>query len=109
MVEIDDDFKKAMLNRDDNLQTASRHDITPDSLFEELKAELEAKETKFFQKDGKVKDQKNVVAWGIRQGALEKALKLLNLYPIEKIDHTITLEDKLRAIHEKRDQRDKEE
>jgi hypothetical protein len=103
MVEIDDDFKKAMLTRDDNLEIAGRHDITPDSLFKELKAELEAEETKFFQKGGKVKDQKDVIAWGIRQGALEKALKLLNLYPIEKIDHTITLEDKLRAIHDKRD------
>ncbi len=102
-VEIDEDFKKAMLTGDDILQTASRHDITPDSLFEELKAELEAMETKFFQKGGKVKDHRDVIAWGIRQGALEKALKLLNLYPIEKIDHTITLEDKLRAIHDKRE------
>lgn len=103
MVEIDEDFKKAMLNRDDNLEIAGRHDITPDSLFEELKAELEAEETKFFHHKGKVVGQQDVTAWGIRQGALEKALKLLNLYPIEKIDHTITLEDKLRAIHDKRE------
>lgn len=104
MAEIDDDFKKAMLTRDDNLEIASRHDITPDSLFEEVRAELEAMETKFFQKDGKVIDQKDVIAWTTRQTALEKALKLLNLYPAEKVDHTVTLEDKLRAIHNKREE-----
>lgn len=98
MVSADD-----IMNRDQNLETAKQYDITPDSLFAELKAQLQAKETKLAQKDGVFTDKRNLIAWATRQGALEKALKLLNLYPAEKVDHTITLEDKLRAIHEKRD------
>ena len=106
MVEIDDDFKESMFKPDENLETAKRHDITPDSLFAELKAELQAEETKLAQKDGTFMDKRDVIAWGIRQGALEKALKLLSLYPAEKVDHSVTLEDKLRKIHEKRDKED---
>lgn len=92
-----------VMNRDGNLEIAEKHGITPDSLFEELKAELEAEETKLAQHQGQFIDEKDVIAWSIRQNALEKALKLLNLYPVENVKHTITLEDKLRAIHDKRD------
>lgn len=92
-----------VMNRDDNLEIAEKHGITPDSLFAELKAELEAEETKLAQEKGVFTDEKNVIAWSTRQNALEKALRLLNLYPIEKVEHTLTLEDKLRAIHDKRD------
>lgn len=49
---------------------------------------LTAKETKFFQKDGKVTDARNVVAWGPRLGAaksiLELALKASELEDLEK-------------------------
>lgn len=92
-----------VMNRDDNLEIAKKHDITPDSLFAELKAELEAEETQFAKIRGKFTDQKDVIAWNTRQNALEKALKLLNLYPVEKVEHTLTLEDKLRVIHDKRE------
>lgn len=98
MIDADD-----IMNRDDNLETAKKHDITPESLFAELKAELEAMETKYFANKGKIEDKVDVIAWAVRQGALEKALKLLNLYPAEKVLHTLTLEDKLRAIHDKRE------
>ena len=83
-----DEIKKDILKPDENLERAEKQQITPDSLFAELKAELEAEETKFFQNKGKVVEKKDVIAWKIRQDALEKGLKLLGLYPAEKHEHT---------------------
>ena len=72
-------------------------------LANKLKAEFEAEETKFFQHEGIVTDQRDVIAWGTRQKARENTHKLRGDYPSEKVEHTITLEDRLRAIQEKRD------
>jgi hypothetical protein len=63
--------------------------ITPKYLAKKLKRELNAKETKFFQKDGEVVTEKNCVAWDVRQKARIDAHKLLGHYPAEKIDHNI--------------------
>jgi len=58
--------------------------ITPQLLARKLKAELNAKETKFFQKDGLVVESRNVVAWDIRQKARIDAHKLRGDYPADK-------------------------
>lgn len=61
--------------------------ISGDYLIGKLRAELEAQETKFFQKDGYVIEQKDVIAWGIRQNARQDAHKLRGDYPAEKVEH----------------------
>lgn len=58
--------------------------ITPQLLARKLKAELNAKETKFFQKDGIVIETRNVVAWGVRQAARIDAHRLRGDYPADK-------------------------
>ena len=95
---INDDLKGAAFS-----ETLKRHGITDEYLAGKLKEELEAEETKFFADKGKVRDEKDVIAWGIRQKARMDAHKLKGDYPSEKVEHTVTLEDKLRAIHEKRE------
>ena len=62
--------------------------LTFDYLAKKLKRELNAKETKFFQKDGFVKEQHDVVAWDIRQRARIDAHKLRGDYPAEKREIT---------------------
>ena len=53
-----------------------------------LKEILDAKETKFFQKDGKVEDERDVIAWGPRLGAaktiLEMGIRASELQDLEK-------------------------
>jgi len=58
--------------------------ITLKRLSRQLKAELRAKETKFFQKDGIVVETRDVIAWDIRQKARIDAHKLRGDYPAEK-------------------------
>ena len=60
--------------------------ITPRLLARRLKKELDAKETKYFQYQGEIISQRNVIAWGIRQAARIDAQKLLGAYPSEKIE-----------------------
>ncbi len=60
--------------------------LTFDYLARKLKRELNAKETKFFQKDGMVIEQRDVVAWDVRQRARIDAHKLRGDYPAEKRD-----------------------
>jgi len=60
--------------------------ITPQLLAKKLTAELKAKETKYFQHQGKVISRRVVVVWGIRQAARIDAQKLLGAYPSEKIE-----------------------
>jgi len=60
--------------------------ITPRLLARRLKKELDAKETKYFQYQGKIISQRNEIAWGIRQAARIDAQKLLGAYPSEKIE-----------------------
>jgi hypothetical protein len=64
------------------------HGLTFDYLAKKLKRELNAKETKFFQKDGFVIEQHDVVAWDVRQRARIDAHKLRGDYPAEKREIT---------------------
>jgi hypothetical protein len=57
-------------------------------LAEKLKEEFEAEETKFFAEKGKVIDEKDVIAWGIRQKARMDTHKLRGDYPAEEQKHT---------------------
>ena len=79
--------------------------LTFDYLAKKLKRELNAKETKFFQKDGFVKEQHDVVAWDVRQRARIDAHKLRGDYPAEKREHTHSITgsliDDLMAAKEK--------
>jgi hypothetical protein len=47
----------------------SKRGITVETYVSKLAEELDAEETRYFQKDGIVTDQRNVIAWGIRQKA----------------------------------------
>lgn len=58
--------------------------ITPQLLARKLKAELNAKETKFFQKDGIVIESRHCIAWDTRQKARIDAHKLRGDYPADK-------------------------
>jgi hypothetical protein len=79
--------------------------LTFDYLAKKLKRELNAKETKFFQKDGFVIEQHDVVAWDVRQRARIDAHKLRGDYPAEKREHTHSITgsliDDLMAAKEK--------
>ena len=71
-------------NNSDVIEAMDKHGLTLDNLIKQLKRELKAKETKFFQKDGKVVEKHNVIAWDIRQKARIDAHKLRGDYPAEK-------------------------
>lgn len=51
---------------------------------------------------------KAMKALDINLRAVELTAKLKGLFPSEKMHHTLTLEDKLREIHEKRDKESSE-
>ena len=74
-------------------------------LAQKAKDELEAHETKAQIPKGHIEFvySKDLVAWDTRQKARQDVHKLRGDYPSEKVEHTITLEDRLRAIQEKRD------
>ena len=74
-------------------------------LAKKAKRELNAKETKAQIPKGHTEFvySKPLIAWDIRQKARQDVHKLRGDYPSEKVEHTVTLEDKLRAIHEKRE------
>ena len=65
--------------------------VTSKYLAKKLKAELEAKETKFFQHEGEVTAKRNVIAWSVRQRARQDAHKLRGDYPAEKVEHSGTV------------------
>jgi phage terminase small subunit len=59
--------------------------LTDEALIDKyLRPALEAEETKFFQKDGQVTDQRNVWAWGPRLTALDMAFNLKGSYAAKK-------------------------
>jgi hypothetical protein len=62
-------------------------------LVKKLKEELEANTPKFFQREGKVIQMKDCIAWEIRQRARQDAHKLRGDYPSEK--HQVTVESSL--------------
>lgn len=80
MVEIDEDFKKAMLNRDEKLEKFDKFGITEDYLIGKLKEELEA------STEGQKKVK--IPLWKIRQDARKDAHKLKGDYPAEKHEHS---------------------
>ena len=82
--------------------------VDADYLAEKAKAELEAHETKARIPPGALDFvySKPLIAWDVRQKGRQDIHKLRGDYPSEKVEHTVTLEDKLRAIHEKRDKED---
>jgi hypothetical protein len=54
-----------------------KHGLTDDALIENyIKPGLEARETKFFQKDGIVTDEREVISWGARHSFLDTTLRL---------------------------------
>lgn len=71
-------------NNSDVIEAMDKHGLTLDNLIKQLKRELKAKETKFFQKDGIVVETRDVIAWDIRQKARIDAHKLRGDYPAEK-------------------------
>lgn len=59
-----------------------KHGLTDDAVIVNyLLPALQAKETKFFQKDGLVTDERDVIAWGPRLTALDTFYKLRDAYP----------------------------
>ena len=67
----------------------ARHGLTDDSLIEKyLLPLLNAKETKFFAYEGRVCDEKDVVAWGPRRDGLDMAFKLRGDYVKEQKEST---------------------
>jgi len=69
----------------------------PEDLFQraidELRDQLDAKETKFFTKDGMVVEEREVKALAIRQGAIDKVFSAMDVYakPQEKHQATPTV------------------
>lgn len=70
--------------------------ITLQRLAQQLSAELDAFETKFFAHQGEVINVRDVIAWDVRARARMDAQKLLGLYPAEQHDHQGGLEIVLR-------------
>jgi len=83
----------------------AKHGLDDDSLIREyLKPLLSAEETKFFQHEGRVTDQRNVAALGIRHSALDTTLKIRGLYVQPSEQASISLRDvTFNVIYEKRD------
>lgn len=65
--------------------------ITRDRLVKKLNAELEAKETKFFQHQGKVVNSRTVIDWKTRQTARKDSFEYLGEKPSEKVEGTIVV------------------
>jgi hypothetical protein len=62
-------------------EVLERHGLTDDSLVENyLKPALKAEETEFAKFEGRITDQRNVVAWGPRLQALDIAFNLKGSY-----------------------------
>lgn len=64
--------------------------LSDEALKLKLKALLNAEETKFFQKDGKITDQINVEALEIQRRSLDMAFKVKGIYAPEKREHTLS-------------------
>ena len=71
-------------------ETFEKAGISREFLTTKLLEELNANETKFFQKDGKVLESRDVVAWDVRQKARQDAHKLLGHYPKESLELTLS-------------------
>lgn len=76
--------KAAELARAKTLQVAEAKGVTLPKAMLRLKQALNARETKFFQKDGEIITRENVVAHGIRLQATKMALELYEAFPIQR-------------------------
>lgn len=82
--------KAAELARAKTLQVAEAKGVTLPKAMLRLKQALNARETKFFQKDGEIITRENVVAHGIRLQATKMALELYEAFPSQKADVSVT-------------------
>ena len=73
-------------------------------LTKRLKRELNAKETKAQIPKGEKEFSysKPMIAWDIRQKARQDAIRYMGGEPTQKHEHTVTVEDRLREIHNRR-------
>jgi hypothetical protein len=62
-------------------EVLAAHGLTDDTLVQKLGSLLNAKETKFFQKDGKITDSVALEALGIQAQALDMAFNVRGAYP----------------------------
>ncbi|MEE9612553.1 MAG: terminase small subunit [Desulfatiglandales bacterium] len=67
-----------------------QHGLTDDMLVMKISEGTNAMETKFFQKDGEVRDSREVTAWDTRLRYIETALKLKG-YLRQKVDIDATV------------------
>ncbi len=63
-----------------------KHGLTEDLIARKAKEGVDAMETKFFQKDGKVEDTREVIPWGTRLDYLQFCAKMKGLLK-EKVEH----------------------
>lgn len=66
-------------------QEAMHRRIPIGKLAETISAGMTAEETQFFQKDGVVTDERNVIAWSERRRYSELASRLMNLEPPREV------------------------
>lgn len=80
-------------------QILERNGLSDNALVKKyLKPGLEAQETKFFQKDGVVTDQRDVVAWDPRLRALDMAFRLKGSYAPVNVEHTGNIIHEITAV-----------
>jgi phage terminase small subunit len=83
-------------------QLLDRRGLTDAALIKKyLKPALEANETKFFQKDGEVKEQHDVINWDARLRALDMTFKLKGSYAPTNVEHTGNIVHEITAIEQK--------
>jgi hypothetical protein len=99
-VEIDDDFKAAMLQRDTHLEVFENYDLTAEAIAIDTKWRRGQIKDRAIGKDVKEPEKASLREESRKE---DKFLSDLIITKTEKIDHTVTLEDKLRAIHDKRE------
>jgi hypothetical protein len=83
----------------------AKHGLDDDTMIEDyLKPLLKAEETKFFAHEGRVTDQRNVAALGIRHSALDTTFKVRGLYAQPQQNNTLNLRDvTFNVVYETRD------
>lgn len=77
-------IEAAKIARDDVLRVAAQQGVTLKKAMLRLKQALNAKETKFFQMEGRIVTQVDVVAHGPRLQAIKMTLDLYSAFPDHK-------------------------
>lgn len=70
------------------VQWLEERGLTKEGILAEWLEDIHAEETKFFQHEGKVTDERNVVNYPARQKALENVGKIIDVYAPEKRELT---------------------